>query len=210
MPLQKIKFLLQLKFHSRRSLENLFAWKDIKDMGRGRGGVVKRHTDEFWGHRDAHERIKCHQDQSSSNQHACGIYGWLVMSIHRSSAIRAGVHRKRHRLIWWLLCCSPLNAVVGSPLSMKTLQRWGTDRPCALDMCNTARSFAHESNTGVIRRWAFLILGIIDLLSYLPHLLSYLPHPLPPSFDHLWTGRRVLAQHQHAGGRKKYHKVGAF
>jgi len=43
-----------------------------------------------------------------------------------------------------------------------------TDRPCALDICNTARSFTHESNTCVIRRWAFLILGCIDLLSCTP------------------------------------------
>jgi len=38
-----------------------------------------------------------------------------------------------------------------------------TDLPCALDVCNTARSFTHESNTCVIRRWLFLILGFIDL-----------------------------------------------
>jgi len=37
-----------------------------------------------------------------------------------------------------------------------------TDRPCALDMCNTARSFTRQSNTGVIRRLAFLILGFIE------------------------------------------------
>jgi len=97
MPLQKIKFLLQLKFHSRRSLENLFAWIDIEDRGRGKRGVVKKHTVEFWGHRDALERIKCHQDQNSSNQHACGIYGCFIMSIHRSSYVRAGVNRKQHR-----------------------------------------------------------------------------------------------------------------
>ena len=35
-------------------------------------------------------------------------------------------------------------------------------------MCNTARSFAHESNACVISRWAFLILGFIDLLSCAP------------------------------------------
>jgi len=43
-----------------------------------------------------------------------------------------------------------------------------TDRPYALDMCNRARSFTHQSNTCVIRRWAFLILGCIDLLSCTP------------------------------------------
>jgi len=42
------------------------------------------------------------------------------------------------------------------------------DRPCARDMCNTARSFTHESNTCVIRRLAFLNLGFIDLLSCTP------------------------------------------
>jgi len=40
-----------------------------------------------------------------------------------------------------------------------------TDRPCARDMYNTARSCTHESNTCVIRRLAFLNLGFIDLLS---------------------------------------------
>jgi len=39
------------------------------------------------------------------------------------------------------------------------------DRPCARDMCNTARSFTHESNTWLIRRLAFLNLGFNDLLS---------------------------------------------
>jgi len=39
------------------------------------------------------------------------------------------------------------------------------DRPCALDMCNTARSFTHRSNTCVIRRLAFLILGFIEQMS---------------------------------------------
>ena len=34
-----------------------------------------------------------------------------------------------------------------------------TDWPCALDMCNTARSFTYESNTCVIRRLVFLDLG---------------------------------------------------
>jgi len=40
-----------------------------------------------------------------------------------------------------------------------------TDRPCALDMCNTVRSFTHRSNTCVIRRLAFLILGFIQQMS---------------------------------------------
>ena len=71
--------------------------KDIEDKGRGRRGVVKQHTDEFWGHRDALERIQGHQDQNSYDERACGIYGRLAMSIHRSSAVRAGVNRKRHR-----------------------------------------------------------------------------------------------------------------
>ena len=39
------------------------------------------------------------------------------------------------------------------------------DRPCALDMRNTARSFTHWSNTCVIRRLAFLILGFIEEMS---------------------------------------------
>ena len=62
----------------------------------------------------------------------------------------------------------PLHAVDGSPLYEDPAEVRSTDRPCALDICNTARSFTHESNTCVIRRRAFLILGCIDLLSYTP------------------------------------------
>jgi len=40
-----------------------------------------------------------------------------------------------------------------------------TDGPCALDMCNTARSFSHKSNTWVIRRLPFPDLGFVNLLS---------------------------------------------
>jgi len=43
-----------------------------------------------------------------------------------------------------------------------------TDRPCALDMCNTARSFTHQSNTCESRRWAFLNFGWIEQISCTP------------------------------------------
>jgi len=72
-------------------------------------------------------------------------------------------------LIRWLLCdaiiSGPLHSVDTSPLYEDPAGVQSTDRPCALDMCNTARIFTHESNTCVLRRWAFLILGFIDLLS---------------------------------------------
>jgi len=55
---------------------------------------VKQQTDEFSGHRDALEQIQGHQDQNSSDQRACGVYGRLAMSIHRSTAVRAGVNKK--------------------------------------------------------------------------------------------------------------------
>ena len=67
-----------------------------------------------------------------------------------------------------------------------------TDRSCALDMRNTARSFTHESTTYVIRRLAFLNLGFIDPLSCTPlgvqdkapsNLLSHKTKPLPPPFQ---------------------------
>jgi len=54
-------------------------------------------TNEFLGHRDALERIQKHQDQHSSDQRACGNYGRLAVSIHRNTAVRAGVNRERHR-----------------------------------------------------------------------------------------------------------------
>jgi len=56
-----------------------------------------------------------------------------------------------------------------------------TDWPCALDMCNTARSFTHRSNTCVIRRLAFLNLGFIEQMSCTPS--------LPPSTT---SHRRIL------------------
>ena len=72
-------------------------------------------------------------------------------------------------LLWWLLCdgifFGPLHAVDASPLYEDPVKVWSADWPCVLDMCNTARSFTHESNTCMIRRWVFLILGCIDLLS---------------------------------------------
>jgi len=53
-----------------------------------------------------------------------------------------------------------------------------TDRPCALDMFDTTRSFTHMSNTCVISRLAFLHLGVIDLmactsLSVTLHILAF-------------------------------------
>ena len=113
------------------------------------------------------------------------------------TGVRAGVNSKRHIgsirdlsilmrcrrmriLLRWLLCdgiiCGPLHAVEDEdPAEVRS-----TNRPCTLDICNTARSFTHESNACVIRRWASLILGCIDLLSCNP----------PPAtlLDHLWAG----------------------
>jgi len=43
-----------------------------------------------------------------------------------------------------------------------------TDRPCPLDMCNTARSFTHESTTCVIRSLAYINLGFIEQMSCTP------------------------------------------
>jgi len=112
------------------------------------------------------------------------------MSIHRNSAVGAGVNRKRLRdwvhmrseyfdeiqmhgdfavmvaLRWDNLWSS--HTVDGSPLYEDPAEVRSTDRLCTLDMCNTARTFTHESNTCVIKRWAFLILGCSDLLSCTP------------------------------------------
>ena len=43
-----------------------------------------------------------------------------------------------------------------------------TDRPCALDLWNTSRTLTHRSNTCVIMRLAFLILGFIEQMSCTP------------------------------------------
>ena len=58
--------------------------------------------------------------------------------------------------------------VDSSPLYEDPAEVLSADRPCALDICNTARNFTHESSTCVIRGRAFLILGCIDLLSCIP------------------------------------------
>jgi len=52
------------------------------------------------------------------------------------------------------------------PVAMSTDR--STDWPCALDVCNTARSFTHESNTYVIRRLAFLNLVFIERMCCTP------------------------------------------
>ena len=165
--LEKIKFLLRLKFYSRRSLENLFARKDSEDKGSGRRGVVNQYTGEFKGHLEALERIQGHQDQCSSDQRACGIYGRLARSIWDLS-ILMGCRCMRISL-WWLFCdgiiCGPVYAVDVSPLYEDPVEVRSVDRPCALEMYNATRRFTHESTTCVIRRWAFPILGCIDLLS---------------------------------------------
>jgi len=68
-----------------------------------------------------------------------------------------------------LTCATQPGVSHTSPIHVgKTLEGCGTDRPCTLDMYNTTRSFAHESNTCVIRRWAFLIFGFIVPLSCIP------------------------------------------
>ena len=108
---------------------------------------------------------------------------WVNLQI---TTIRAGVNRKRHRdgsiwdlsilmgyrymriFLWCLFCdgiiCGPLHVVDGSPLYEDPAEVRSADRPCTLDMYNAGRSFTHESNTCVIKRWSFLILGYIDLL----------------------------------------------
>jgi len=81
-------------------------------------------------------------------------------------------------LLWCQLCngivYGPLYAVDASPLYGDLVEVRSTDRPYVLDVRNTARSFTHESNTCVIRRWAFPILGCIDLLSCTPHPVTLL------------------------------------
>jgi len=78
--------------------------------------------------------------------------------------------RMQHRVFVWvymnihITLHTFLRSVASHRRSPQTLQR-STDLHCALDMCNTTRSFTHESNTCEIRRLVFLNLGLIDLLS---------------------------------------------
>jgi len=87
---------------------------------------------------------------------------WVFYEIqmHEDFALMAG--------LWWDNLWSSGGSVRKSSLFEYPAEVKSTDWPCVLDVCNTVRSFTHESNTCVIRRWAFLILGFIDLLSWTP------------------------------------------
>ena len=71
-------------------------------------------------------------------------------------------------VLWWDNLWSSAGSTRKSSLYEYPTEVPSTDRPCALGVYNTTRSFTHESNTCVIRRWAFLILVFIDLLSCTP------------------------------------------
>jgi len=76
-----------------------------------------------------------------------------------------------------------MSVILLQPVAIST--ETSTDRPCALDMCNTARSFTHESNTCVIRRLAFLNPGFIQV--YWPTVLYPAPcHPPQPCIIEFW------------------------
>ena len=62
-----------------------------------------------------------------------------------------------------------------------------TDRPGALDMYNTARSFTHWSSTCVIRKLTFLNLGFIGQMSCTP-----LPVTLTTSHHRILVCPRTL------------------
>jgi len=104
-------------------------------------------------------------------QPALGEFTELCMR-HRSVNYAAAAIIKRCNLISMVLCailrcCQTTRSSDDAIVLLRPvviLTERSTDRPCALDMCNTARSFTHESNTFVIRRLAFLNLGFIDLL----------------------------------------------
>jgi len=68
-----------------------------------------------------------------------------------------------------------MSVILLQPVAIST-ERF-SDRPCARDMCNNARSITRKSNTCVIRRLAFLNLGFVDLLSGL--------YPLPATLHNL-------------------------
>ena len=82
--------------------------------------------------------------------------------------------------------------------------RWWRDLMTALVMCNTARSFAHESNACVIRRWAFLSLAFIDPLSCMPPPTTLLSTIFPPtsSTDFFPRDRKVYYKTTTNGGKR--------
>ena len=99
--------------------------------------------------------------------------------------------RMQHRVFVWVYMNKHiptlLRSVSSNRRSPQTLQR-STKWHCALDMCNTAKSFTHESNACVIRRLTFLNLGF--------GLLSCIPLPATLLSHHLLAGRKVLVQPQ--------------
>ena len=83
---------------------------------------------------------------------------------HRSVNYAAEAIGKRCNVISIILCAilatstKPavyIISIILLPVAISTDR--STDRPCALDMCNPARSFKYRSNTCVIRRLALLI-----------------------------------------------------
>jgi len=101
---------------------------------------------------------------SKSTRYVCGTVWWIMQQEWLSSAAIA--------LVWYYASYNAttrrpgvemMSVILLQPVVMSTER--STDRPCARDMCNIARSFTHESNTCVIRRLMFLYLGLIDLLS---------------------------------------------
>ena len=75
-------------------------------------------------------------------------------------------------LPWCLLCdgiiCGPLYSRWFKSLYEDPAEVWSTDRPCTLDICNTARNFTHESSTCVTwRRRCLCGLTVSNLRNWL-------------------------------------------
>jgi len=96
---------------------------------------------------------------------------------HRSVNYASGTIVKRCNCIGMIYCATAaggprvemMSIILLLPVSISTDR--STDRPCALDMCNAARSFRsfkHESNTCVIRRLKFINIVFIVRLSCTP------------------------------------------
>jgi len=89
--------------------------------------------------------------------------GAIVKSCKFISMILCAIFR------YWRLGVQMMSIVLLRPFVIATER--STDRPCALDIFDTTRSFTHMSNTCLITRLAFLN-DFIDLLSC----TSFLPH----------------------------------
>ena len=64
--------------------------RSSEDRSRGAGGLAVQHAGMLQGHGDELEWIQDHQEQSSSGQHASGVYGCGALHVYSQEQWRRG------------------------------------------------------------------------------------------------------------------------